>query len=273
MSNTAWQHVQMARHPKRPTSRVLIQTLFDDFIELHGDRSYRDDAAIIGGIATLNGVPVTIIAEEKGDSTADKIAHNFGMPHPEGYRKALRLMKQAEKFKRPIVTIIDTPGAYPGLGAEERGQAQAIALNLQEMMGLKVPILVIVLSEGGSGGALAIGVGDHIMMFEHAIYSILSPEGFATILFKDSKQAEHAASLMKLTSADLLSFNVIDEIIPEGPGLHESKEGLFHLKSALSRTLTQLLKEKTSHITQKRYQKYRQMGVFIEGVTSEHTQH
>jgi acetyl-CoA carboxylase carboxyl transferase subunit alpha len=183
------------------------------------------------------------------------------------------LMKQAEKFKRPIITIIDTPGAYPGLGAEERGQAQAIALNLQEMMGLKVPILVIVLSEGGSGGALAIGVGDHVMMFEHSIYSILSPEGFASILFKDAKQAEHAASLMKLTAKDLLDFNVIDEIIPEGTGLHESKEGLFHLKSALSFKMAQIIQEKTSVILQKRYQKYRQMGVFLEGVAIEHTQH
>lgn len=273
MSNTAWQHVLLARHPKRPTSRILINTLFDDFIELKGDRQYRDDASIIGGLATLNGIPVTIIAEEKGSTTNDKILHNFGMPHPEGYRKALRLMKQAEKFKRPIVTIIDTPGAYPGIGAEERGQAQAIALNLQEMMGLKVPIMVVVLSEGGSGGALAIGVGDHVMMFEHAIYSILSPEGFATILFKDAKQAEHAASLMKLTANDLLQFNVIDEIIPEGSGLHETKEGLFNLKSALSRNLTQLLQDRISITMQKRYQKYRQMGVFLEGVTSESTQH
>lgn len=272
MSNKAWQHVLLARHPKRPTSRVLIETLFDDFIELHGDRAFSDDKSIIGGLATLNGVTVTIIAEEKGASTNDKIAHNFGMPHPEGYRKALRLMKQAEKFKRPIVTIIDTPGAYPGLGAEERGQAQAIALNLQEMMGLKVPILVIVLSEGGSGGALAIGVGDHVMMFEHAIYSILSPEGFASILFKDAKQAEHAASLMKLTAHDLFEFKIIDEIIPEGDGLHESKEGLFNLKSALSRNLTQLLTERIGIITQKRYQKYRQMGVFLEGANVEHTQ-
>ena len=272
MSNTAWQHVLLARHPKRPTSRVLINTLFDDFIELHGDRQFSDDKSIIGGLATLNGIPVTIIAEEKGDSTNDKILHNFGMPHPEGYRKALRLMKQAEKFKRPIITIIDTPGAYPGLGAEERGQAQAIAFNLQEMMGLKVPILVIVLSEGGSGGALAIGVGDHVMMFEHSIYSILSPEGFASILFKDAKQAEHAASLMKLTAQDLLHFNIIDEIIPEGDGLHESKEGLFHLKSALSSKMAQITQEKITTILQKRYQKYRQMGVFLEGVSSEFTQ-
>ena len=158
--------------------------IFPDFIELHGDRLYGDDEAIVGGLATFNDIPVTVIAEEKGTDTQNRLKHNFGMPHPEGYRKALRLMKQAEKFKRPIITIIDTPGAYPGLGAEERGQAGAIALNLKELMVLKTPIIVIVLGEGGSGGALAIGVGDHIMMFENAIYSILSPEGFASILFK-----------------------------------------------------------------------------------------
>ena len=181
-AESVWEKVKQARSTDRPTANAVIAALFPDFIELHGDRLFSDDAAIIGGIATLDGKPVTIIAEEKGKNTEDKIKRNFGMPHPEGYRKALRLMKQAEKFNRPIITIIDTPGAYPGIGAEERGQAQAIALNLKELMNIKVPIVVVVLGEGGSGGALAIGVGDYIMMFENAIYSILSPEGFASIL-------------------------------------------------------------------------------------------
>ncbi|MBU1141422.1 MAG: acetyl-CoA carboxylase carboxyl transferase subunit alpha, partial [Firmicutes bacterium] len=218
--NTAWEKVKLARHSKRPTASYLIKELFPDFIELHGDRGFADDEAITAGLGTFNGIPMTIIAEEKGRTTEEKIKHNFGMPHPEGYRKAIRLMKQAEKFKRPILCIIDTPGAYPGIGAEERGQAQAIAYNLKTMMGLKTPIIVVVLSEGGSGGALAIGVGDHIFMFENSIYAILSPEGFASIIYKDSSQADHAASIMKLTAEDLKGFGVIDTIIYEQEGLH-----------------------------------------------------
>jgi len=265
MSNIAWEKVKLARHPKRPTSQYLIKELFPDFIELHGDRGFGDDAAIIGGIGTFNNIPMTIIAEEKGISTEDKIKHNFGMPHPEGYRKALRLMKQAEKFKRPILCIIDTPGAYPGIGAEERGQAQAIAYNLHQMMGIKTPIIIVVLSEGGSGGALAIGVGDHVMMFENSIYAILSPEGFASIVYKDSTKADYAASLMKLTAEDLKSFGIIDTIIPEEEGLHINPDaGLLNLKTELSKVVKKLNSLTESKLLSHRYLKYRKMGVFIE---------
>ncbi|MBE0701555.1 MAG: acetyl-CoA carboxylase carboxyltransferase subunit alpha [Acholeplasmataceae bacterium] len=263
--NTAWEKVKLARHPKRPTSAFLIGQLFPDFLELHGDRQFGDDLAIVGGIATFNGIAVTIIAEEKGVDTEDKIKHNFGMPHPEGYRKAIRLMKQAEKFKRPIICIIDTPGAYPGIGAEERGQAQAIAYNLREMMSLKTPIVIVVLSEGGSGGALAIGVGDDILMFENSIYAILSPEGFASILFKDSSKADHAASLMKLTAQDLKGFNVIDTIIKEGNGLHiDADFGVGELRKQLTKSLAKLTKLSENTLLNKRYLKFRNMGDFIE---------
>jgi acetyl-CoA carboxylase carboxyl transferase subunit alpha len=264
-TNTAWQKVKLARHPKRPTSQYLIKELFTDFIELHGDRGFSDDHAIIGGIGTINSIPVTIIAEEKGVTTEEKIRHNFGMPHPEGYRKAIRLMKQAEKFNRPIICIIDTPGAYPGIGAEERGQAQAIAYNLKTMMGLKTPIIVVVLSEGGSGGALAIGVGDQVLMFENSIYAILSPEGYASIIYKDSSKADHAASIMKLTAQDLLGFGVIDTIVPENEGLHIDPDfGIKALKKELTKSITKLSKLSTSKLLDQRYQKYRKMGVFVE---------
>lgn len=263
--NIAWEKVKLARHPKRPTSQLIIKALCPDFIELHGDRQYADDHAIIGGIGTISNIPVTIIAEEKGVTTEEKIRHNFGMPHPEGYRKALRLMRQAEKFDRPILCIIDTPGAYPGIGAEERGQAQAIAYNLQQMMGLKTPIIVVVLSEGGSGGALAIGVGDHVMMFENSIYAILSPEGYASIIYKDASQADHAASLMKLTAEDLKKLGVIDTIIKEKEGLHvEPYFGIENLKTELSKQLKKLTQLPHHKLLEKRYQKYRQMGVFEE---------
>lgn len=262
-----WQRVKLARSADRPTSKALIKAIFPDFIELHGDRLYGDDEAIVGGLATFNDIPVTVIAEEKGTDTQNRLKHNFGMPHPEGYRKALRLMKQAEKFKRPIITIIDTPGAYPGLGAEERGQAGAIALNLKELMVLKTPIIVIVLGEGGSGGALAIGVGDHIMMFENAIYSILSPEGFASILFKDSTRANEAAHLMKLTAEDLKSFGIIDEIILEGKGLNTDPEvGYTNLKKQISKQLTKLMKTPVEKLLVNRYDKFKKMGEYEESV-------
>lgn len=265
MENTAWEKVKLARHPKRPTSIKLIKELFPDFIELKGDRTFADDHAIIGGIGTLNGIPMTIIAEEKGVTTEEKIFHNFGMPHPEGYRKALRLMRQAEKFKRPILCIIDTPGAYPGIGAEERGQAQAIANNLKEMMGLKTPIIVIVLSEGGSGGALAVGVGDYIMMFENSIYAILSPEGYASIIYKDSQKADVAADLMKLTAQDLMSLGVIDEIILENEGLHIDYDyGFQELKKAIITQLRKLEKKKEDVLLKARYQKFRRIGEYLE---------
>lgn len=262
-----WQRVKLARSADRPTSKSLIKAIFPDFIELHGDRLYGDDEAIVGGLATFNDIPVTVIAEEKGTDTQNRLKHNFGMPHPEGYRKALRLMKQAEKFKRPIITIIDTPGAYPGLGAEERGQAGAIALNLKELMVLKTPIIVIVLGEGGSGGALAIGVGDHIMMFENAIYSILSPEGFASILFKDSARANEVAHLMKLTAEDLKSFGIIDEIILEGKGLNTDPEvGYTNLKKQISKQLTKLMKTPVEKLLVNRYDKFKKMGEYEESV-------
>lgn len=268
----AWDIVKLARHAKRPTALDLISYLFDDFIELKGDRLFKDDDSIIGGIALFNNEPITIIAEEKGMDTADKIKRNFGMPHPEGYRKAMRLMLQAEKFNRPIFTIIDTPGAYPGLGAEERGQAQAIAFNLYKMMGLKTPIIVLVLSEGGSGGALAIGVGDHIMMFENSIYAILSPEGFASILYKDSNHAAEASNLMKLTAEDLKAFDVIDEIIPETMSLDVDKTfGYEALKKSLNKAIKQTKKISIELLLKKRYEKYRKMGIFLEGEQDEPT--
>ncbi len=264
-TNVAWEKVKLARHPKRPTASYLIKELFPDFIELHGDRGFADDEAITAGLATFNGIPMTIVAEEKGRNTEEKIKHNFGMPHPEGYRKAIRLMKQAEKFKRPILCIIDTPGAYPGIGAEERGQAQAIAYNLKTMIGLKTPIIVLVLSEGGSGGALAIGVGDHIFMFENSIYAILSPEGFASIIYKDSAKADYAASIMKLTAEDLKAFNVIDTIIKEQEGLHVNPDyGIQSFKTELTKVLKKLIPLSSTKLLKNRYQKYREMGVYIE---------
>ncbi len=265
LMNTAWEKVKLARHPKRPTAQRLIKDLFPDFIELKGDRLYADDPSILAGIGTLGGTVMTIIAEEKGGSTEEKIKHNFGMPHPEGYRKANRLMRQAEKFGRPILCMIDTPGAYPGIGAEERGQASAIATNLKDMMGLKTPIIVVVLSEGGSGGALAIGVGDYIMMFENSIYAILSPEGYASIIYKDSQKADVAAHLMKLTAEDLASFGVIDEIIHEHEGLHVDPDfGIEQLKNAVIEQTKRLSKRSISALLTARYEKFRRMGVYLE---------
>src|SRR5690554_177337 len=262
-----WERIKLARSLDRPTATKLIKAMFPDFLELHGDRLYGDDAAIIGGVATFNDIPVTMIAEEKGTDTNDKLKHNFGMPHPEGYRKALRLMKQAEKFSRPIITIIDTPGAYPGLGAEERGQAGAIAQNLKDLMVLKTPIIVVVLGEGGSGGALAIGIGDQILMFENAIYSILSPEGFASILFKDATRAKEAAHLMKLTADDLKSFGVIDDIILEGNGLNTNPEtGYNNLKKSMTKHLNKLMKTPLDTLLKNRYNKFKQMGEYEESV-------
>ena len=210
-----WDKVLEARKVQRPKALDYIENIFDDFMELHGDRLYGDDKAIIGGIGFLDDIPVTVIGEQKGKSTKENMERNFGMPNPEGYRKALRLMKQAEKFNRPIITFIDTPGAYPGLGAEERGQGEAIARNLLEMSRLEVPIICVVIGEGSSGGALAIGVGDKILMLENSIYSILSPEGFASILYKDSSLYKKAAKEMKITAKDLKELDIIDEIIKE----------------------------------------------------------
>ncbi len=261
MKNDAWDKVLLARHPKRITATTLIDLLITDFIELKGDRLFSNDDAMIGGIGYLDDIVVTIIAEEKGKTTEEKIKHNFGMPHPEGYRKALRLMKQAEKFNRPIITIIDTPGAYPGIEAENRGQARAIAKNLYEMSSLKVPIITIILSEGGSGGALAIGVGDYLMMYENAIYSILSPEGFASILYKDSKKAKEASKHMKITATDLKSLNIIDEIINEKVGLHvDENDGLLQLKQSLNRQIKYFMHLDKETLIARRYEKYWKIG-------------
>jgi len=259
-----WEIVQIARNNKRPTAKTLINYLFTDFLEMHGDRAFGDDPAIITGIGMLDGHPLTVIAEEKGETTREKITRNFGMPNPEGYRKALRAMKQAEKFNRPIIMIIDTPGAYPGVGAEERGQANSIAENLATMMYIKVPMLAIVLGEGGSGGALAIGVADETWMFANAIYSILSPEGFATILYKDVFLAKYAASVMKITAQDLLSYGIIDEIIPEvDGGMHLDPDySLTILKTKLTEKIEELIMANREELLAKRYLEYRNIGEY-----------
>ncbi|HHZ18324.1 MAG TPA: acetyl-CoA carboxylase carboxyltransferase subunit alpha [Acholeplasmataceae bacterium] len=261
-----WETVQIARNTKRPTAQTLISRLFTEFVELHGDRLYGDDASFIGGIGLLGDVPTTVIGQEKGITTNEKIKRNFGMGHPEGYHKALRLMKQAEKFHRPILFIIDTPGAYPGVGAEERGQAAAIALNLAEMIALKTPMISVVLGEGGSGGALGIGVSDEVWMFENATYSILSPEGFASILYKDASLARQAAADMKLTAADLHAYGIIERIIPEVEGgLHNDPEYSFAiLRDELIKKYAELSRKSIADLLENRYQKYRRIGLYAE---------
>lgn len=256
---SAWDKVCISRMTQRPTSLEYIEAIFNDFFELHGDRNYRDDHSIVGGIAMLNGCAVTVIGQQKGITTKDNIKRNFGMPHPEGYRKALRLMKQAEKFNRPIICFIDTPGAYCGVGAEERGQGEAIARNLLEMSMLKVPIISIVIGEGGSGGALAMGVADKVWMLEHSIYSILSPEGFASILWKDSSKAKEAAEVMKITSEDLSNYNIIDKIITEPlGGAHKDKTQMFGiLKEELIKELENLKSIYVDELLDNRYNKFR----------------
>jgi acetyl-CoA carboxylase carboxyl transferase subunit alpha len=248
-----WDRVLIARSPDRPRTIDYIENIFDDFIELHGDRLFGDDKAILGGIAKIGGRIVTIIGEQKGKTTKENMERNFGMPNPEGYRKALRLMKQAEKFRRPIITFIDTPGAYPGIGAEERGQGEAIAKNLLEMSRLKVPIICVVIGEGSSGGALAIGVGDKVLMLENSIYSILSPEGFASILYKDSTQFEKAAKEMKITAKDLKDLGVIDEIIKEN-------DIFENVKKSIVKNLQLLEKKTQDNLIKDRYEKYRIIG-------------
>lgn len=258
---TAWDKVQLARQLERPKALDYINYIFEDFIELHGDRSFADDKSIVAGIATINNISVTVIAEQKGTNAKENIERNFGMPQPEGYRKALRLMKQAEKFKRPIITFIDTPGAYPGIGAEERGQGEAIAKNLLEMSRLAVPIICVVIGEGSSGGALAIGVGDKIVMLENAIYSILSPEGFASILFKDSTKAKEAAESMKLTAKDLKKLGIIDKIIkePENGAQNDIEQVCTELKEYIVSNIKKLKDVNTNDLIENRYQKFRIM--------------
>ena len=259
---TAWDRVLLARKSDRPKACEYINEIFEDFIELHGDRNYGDDKAIIGGIATLNKMPVTVIGEQKGKNAKENIERNFGMPNPEGYRKALRLMKQAEKFIRPVITFIDTPGAYPGMGAEERGQGEAIARNIMEMSSLKVPIICVVIGEGSSGGALAIGVGDKVVMLENAIYSILSPEGFASILYKDSSKAKEAAENMKITAKDLKSLKIIDDIIkePEGGAQEDFEKVTKSLKKYLEKNIKELKNIQVDELLEKRYEKIRNFG-------------
>ena len=259
---TAWDRVLLARHPKRPKAKAFISELSPDFIEFHGDRLFRDDPSIIGGIGSIGGEVFTIIAQQKGQTTEENIKRNFAMPHPEGYRKALRLMKQAEKFKRPILTIIDTPGAYPGIGAEERGQGQAIAQNLFEMSQLTVPVIAVVIGEGGSGGALAIGFANKILMLENAIFSILSPEGYASILWKDASKAKEAAEAMKLTAKDLREFRIIDQIIKEPiGGAHLNPEIVFsETKRMILDTYQQLKRLNPVELHFQRNQKMRDIG-------------
>ncbi|MCI9576253.1 MAG: acetyl-CoA carboxylase carboxyltransferase subunit alpha [Clostridiales bacterium] len=259
---TSYDRVYLARKSTRPNVREYIENLFDNFFEQRGDRLYRDDGAIIGGIATFNGTPVTVIGNLKGRNLEENIKCNFGMANPEGYRKALRLMKQAEKFKRPIITFIDTSGAYPGIEAEKHGQAEAIARNLMEMCSLTVPIIAIVIGEGGSGGALALSVANRIWMLENAIYSILSPEGFATILWKDGSRAKEASELMKLTAADLLDLNVIDLIIQEPIGnLREHADVVYNqIRSHLVSELAVLSKMSERALLDQRYKKFRSIG-------------
>jgi acetyl-CoA carboxylase carboxyl transferase subunit alpha len=261
---TAWDRVLLARHQLRPTSLEFIKYMCDDFIELHGDRLFRDDKSIIAGIGNIKGNVVTIIAQQKGKSLEENLERNFSMPHPEGYRKALRLMKQAEKFKRPIITIIDTPGAYPGLEAEERGQGEAIARNLFEMSALTVPVIAVVIGEGGSGGALALGVANTVLMLENSIYSILSPEGYATILWKDATLASEAAEVMKLTSFDLEEYGIIDRIIKEPlGGAHFNKKETFkNTKQAILEELHKLKRFTGIERRDKRIGKYRDFGFF-----------
>ena len=258
---TAWEHVVLARSKERPTGKDYIPWLFDHFTELHGDRLFGDDPALIGGIGYFNGVPVTLLVQEKGNGTKENIAHNFGMVSPEGYRKSLRLMKQAEKFHRPVICLVDTPGAFCGLEAEERGQGEAIARNLFELSGLKVPVLSIVIGEGGSGGALALAAGDEVWMMENSIYSILSPEGFASILWKDSGKAKEAAEVMKLTAADLKSLGIIEQVIPEKEPL--TRENMAAVMKLLKEQIGEFLKSyqnlNLEKLLNKRYSRYRNL--------------
>lgn len=264
-NKTAWDRVTIARTPERPKSLDYIDNIFINFIELHGDRVFGDDKSIISGIAELEGIPVTVIGEQKGKNAKENIERNFGMPNPEGYRKALRLMKQAEKFGRPIITFIDTPGAYPGMEAEERGQGEAIAKNLFEMSRLKVPTISVVIGEGSSGGALAIGVTDIIIMLENSIYSILSPEGFASILYKDANKSQEAADKMKITAEELKKLEIIDEIIKEPEnGVQEDFENICkNLKKVLLKNIEELSKIEKDNLIEKRFEKYRKIGGII----------
>ena len=264
--NEAWRRVELARHPERPTTLQYAELIFDDFMELHGDRNYGDDPAMVGGIALLNGMPVTFFGTQKGQNMKDNLKRNFGMAHPEGYRKALRLARQAAKFGRPILTFIDTPGAYPGVSGEDRGISQAIAVNMKEFSVLPVPIIATILGEGGSGGAIGIGVADIVLMMENAYYSVITPEGCASILLRDSGKARQAAALLKLTPRDLLRFRVVDRIVSEPPvGAHKDKAGAAAaLKADILASLAVLSRRSVESLLAQRHQKFLSLGVFHE---------
>jgi acetyl-CoA carboxylase carboxyl transferase subunit alpha len=271
---TPSQRYQLARHPGRPFVLEYISRIFTGFVELHGDRAFRDDPSIVGGIAFLDGIPVTVVGTQKGRDTKENIKRNFGMPYPEGYRKALRLMKQAEKFGRPIISLIDTPAAYPGSGAEERGQAEAIAVNLREMSALKVPVIAAVTGEGGSGGALALGVANRVLMMENAIYSVCPPQSCAAIIWRDGSRWQEAADALKMTSDDLLRLGVIDEVIPESGGAaHRDREGTArNLKECLVRALADLSQLSQEELVRQRREKFRNIGRFMVAASSELTE-
>ena len=265
-SLTAWQRVQLARHPRRPYTLDYVNALFTEFQELHGDRLFAEDKAIVCGLARFEGRPVVIIGHQKGRNTKENLSRNFGMPHPEGYRKALRMMKLAEKFGAPIVTFVDTPGAFPGIGAEERGQAEAIARNLFEMSRLRVPMLTLVIGEGGSGGALAIAVGDRILMLENSIYSVISPEGCAAILWKDRAKAPEAAEALKVTAPELFALKIIDRVVPEPlGGAHRDPAQMAEgLRVEIRENLDVLVRIPIEALLEERLAKYLRMGVFAE---------
>jgi acetyl-CoA carboxylase carboxyl transferase subunit alpha len=264
---TPWQRVLNARHPKRPHTLDYVQRILTDFHEIHGDRFFGDDPAIVCGMGRLDGQAVMLIGEQKGRDTKQKLYRNFGMPKPEGYRKALRAMQMAAKFGRPIITFLDTPGAYPGIDAEERGQAEAIARNLREMARLTVPLISVCIGEGGSGGALALGVGNHVFMLENAVYSVITPESCASIIYRDSGKAEQAAAALKLAAPDMLQLGLIDGIIPEpAVGAHENHDEAARLvKEQLVRSLRELSALTQHEVVQRRYQKFRKMGNFFTG--------
>ncbi len=263
---TRWQRVQISRHPKRPYTLDYVNMICTDFIELHGDRGFADDKAMVGGFATIDGEQVVVIGQQKGRDTKQKLARNFGMAHPEGYRKARRLFMLADKFRLPIIILIDTPGAFPGIGAEERGQAEAIAKNIQVMFELRVPIVVVIIGEGASGGALGIGIGDQVLMLEHSWYSVISPEGCAAILWRDSAKAPEAAEALKPTAEDLLALGIIDRIIPEPPGgaHNDPEEAAKEVKAEVLTTLRVLKQKPVDQLLAERLEKYRRMGVFEE---------
>jgi len=266
-TNPAWERVLLARHPKRPHSLDYIERIFTDFHELHGDRAFADDAAIVGGFAFLDDRPVMVIGQQKGRDTKQKLHRNFGMPKPEGYRKAMRLMHMAAKFSRPVITLVDTPGAYPGIDAEERGQAEAIAVSLREMARMATPIIVVIIGEGGSGGALALGVGNRVYMLENSVYSVISPESCAAIIYRDSAQAPRAAEALRLTAQDLLGFGLVDGVIPEpeGGAQNDYDQAAAAVRETLRSALAELTPIPGATLIDERYRKFRAMGNFFAG--------